>query len=85
MTLIARAMKLTGLADQYATLDANEILSTFKDSANAGNWAKDNIALTAKAGLISGRSDGNLAAKANVTRAEVATLIHRLLSKSDLI
>ncbi|WP_339167515.1 S-layer homology domain-containing protein [Paenibacillus sp. FSL R5-0341] len=85
MTLIARAMKLTGLADQYANLDANEILSAFKDSANAGNWAKGNIALTAKAGLISGRSDGQLAAKANVTRAEVATLIQRLLSKSDLI
>ncbi|OMF12901.1 hypothetical protein BK131_16815 [Paenibacillus amylolyticus] len=85
MTLIARAMKLTGLADQYANLDANEILSAFKDSANAGNWAKGNIALTAKAGLISGRSDGQLAAKANVTRAEVATLIQRLLIKSDLI
>jgi len=84
-TLIARAMKLTGLADQHTNLDANEILSAFKDSANIGNWAKDNIALTAKAGLISGRSDGTLAAKANVTRAEVATLIQRLLSKSDLI
>ncbi|WP_434749088.1 S-layer homology domain-containing protein [Paenibacillus amylolyticus] len=85
MTLISRAMKLTGLADQYANLDANETLSVFKDSANAGTWAKDNIALTAKAGLISGRSDGKLAAKANVTRGEVATLIQRLLRKSDLI
>ncbi|PQP84487.1 hypothetical protein C0Q44_07985 [Paenibacillus sp. PCH8] len=85
MTLIARAMKLTGLADQYANLDATEILSAFTDSASVGNWAKDNIALTAKAGLISGRSDGKLAAKANVTRAEVATLIQRLLSKSELI
>ncbi|WP_342571259.1 S-layer homology domain-containing protein [Paenibacillus sp. FSL R5-0749] len=85
MTLIARAMKLTGLADQYADLNANEVLSAFKDSADASSWAKGNIALTAKAGLISGRNDGQLAAKANVTRAEVATLIQRLLNKSDLI
>ncbi|MDT0124525.1 S-layer homology domain-containing protein [Paenibacillus sp. RRE4] len=85
MTLIARAMKLTGLAEQYTNLESDQILSIFKDATNAGNWAKNDIALTIKAGLISGRGEDRLAAKANVTRAEVAALIQRLLLKSDLI
>ncbi|WP_204603835.1 S-layer homology domain-containing protein [Cohnella boryungensis] len=40
---------------------------------------------TVQAGIVSGRSTTVLAPKGNMTRAEVATLIRRLLQKSDLI
>ncbi|MDI4644252.1 S-layer homology domain-containing protein [Cohnella hashimotonis] len=85
MSVVAKAMKLTGLADKVGTVDVSAALAEFPDSASAGGWAKDSIALAAKAGLISGRSGGKLEPKADVTRAEVATLIERLLKQSDLI
>lgn len=85
MNIIAKAMKLTGLADQTGTVDAAGVLAAFTDAGSIGVWAKDSLALAAKAGLISGRGDSRLEAKANVTRAEVAVLIQRLLQKSDLI
>ncbi|KAI7264042.1 hypothetical protein KC345_g8960 [Hortaea werneckii] len=85
MNIIAKAMKLTGLADQTGTVDAAGVLAAFTDASSIGAWAKDSLALAAKAGLISGRGDSKLEAKANVTRAEVAVLIQRLLQKSDLI
>ncbi|MHA7967761.1 S-layer homology domain-containing protein [Paenibacillus sp. CAU 1782] len=85
MTIIARAMKLTGLAATTGTPNADEIFSAFEDSATASGWSKESIALTVKAGVVGGRSDGSLDAKANITRAEVAVLIQRLLKKSDLI
>ncbi|WP_337102025.1 S-layer homology domain-containing protein [Paenibacillus sp. YIM B09110] len=85
MVVIAQAMKLTGLAKETGVPDKDAVLGKFADSANMGAWATDSIALAAEAGLINGRSDGKLEAKATVTRAEVATLIQRLLKQSDLI
>jgi hypothetical protein len=83
--IIAKAMKLTGLANQTGTVDATSVLAAFTDAGNIGVWSKDGLALAAKAGLISGRGGNKLEAKANVTRAEVAVLIQRLLQKSGLI
>ncbi|MFD2328353.1 S-layer homology domain-containing protein [Cohnella sp. GCM10020058] len=85
MAIVAKAMKLTGLAEKAGKVDAASALAEFADSASAGGWSKESIALAAKAGLISGRSGGKLEPKAHVTRAEVATLIERLLKQSDLI
>ncbi|OBR65899.1 hypothetical protein A7K91_18165, partial [Paenibacillus oryzae] len=85
MIIIARAMKLTGLAATTGMPDADELLSSFTDSAAASSWSKEGIALAVKAGVVGGRSDGRLDAKANITRAEVAAIIQRLLKKSDLI
>jgi hypothetical protein len=85
MNIIAKAMKLTGLADQTGTVDTASVIAAFTDAGSIGAWAKDSLALAAKAGLITGRGDSQLEAKANVTRAEVAVLIQRLLQKSDLI
>ncbi|WNS41491.1 S-layer homology domain-containing protein [Paenibacillus sp. MMS20-IR301] len=84
MNIIAKAMKLTGLADRTDTVDPASVLAGFKDGGIVGGWAKESLALAVKAGLITGRGDSMLEAKANVTRAEVAVLIQRLLLKSDL-
>ncbi|WP_143191889.1 DUF4073 domain-containing protein, partial [Paenibacillus sp. P46E] len=84
MNIIAKAMKPTGLAERTGAADAASVLASFKDAGSVGDWAKDSLALAFKAGLISGRSGNKLEAKSNVTRAEVAVLIQRLLQKSDL-
>jgi hypothetical protein len=85
MNIIAKAMKLTGLADRTGTVDTAGVLAGFTDASRTGAWAKDSLALAASAGLITGRGGNKLEAQANVTRAEVAVLIQRLLQKSKLI
>ncbi|MEK4009367.1 S-layer homology domain-containing protein [Paenibacillus sp. FSL H3-0333] len=85
MNIIAKAMKLTGLAEQTGTVATAGVLAAFTDAGRIGTWAKDSLALAASAGLITGRGGNKLEAKANVTRAEVAVLIQRLLQKSELI
>ncbi|ETT61943.1 cell wall/surface repeat protein [Paenibacillus sp. FSL R7-277] len=85
MNIIAKAMKLTGLAEQTGTVDTAGVLAAFTDAGRVGAWAKDSLALAASAGLITGRGGNKLEAQANVTRAEVAVLIQRLLQKSELI
>ncbi|MEK5447725.1 S-layer homology domain-containing protein [Paenibacillus sp. FSL R7-0331] len=84
MVIIAKAMKLTGLAERTGAADAAELLAGFQDAGSVGSWAKDGLALAFRAGLITGRSGNKLDAKSNVTRAEVAVLIQRLLQHSIL-
>ncbi|MFD2328337.1 S-layer homology domain-containing protein [Cohnella sp. GCM10020058] len=84
MTIIAKAMKLTGLANRAGNTDTAGALGAFADASEAGAWSLDSIASTVNAGLVAGQGD-KLMPKANVSRAEVATLIQRLLQKSGLI
>lgn len=85
MVIIAKAMKLTGLAQSSGLLNTAAALGKFADGGQAAQWSRDSIAQAAQAGLVNGRNGGKLEAQANVTRAEVAALIQRLLKKSDLI
>lgn len=84
-TIIARAMRWTGLTAKLGAVSADAELAVFADTADTSAWAKDSVALAAKAELVSGREGGRLAPGASVTRAEVATLVQRLLQKSGLI
>lgn len=83
--ILADAMKVTGLGNTVTSANADAVLAGFADSASIGSWAKDSVVSTTEAGLVSGRDGGKLMPKANITRAEAATLIQRLLKKSDLI
>jgi hypothetical protein len=85
MTIISKAMKLTGLKDRLPIQDAVVTLRPFADGGQVAEWAKSDVAAGILAGIITGRSDATLAAKASVTRAEVTIMIQLLLKKSDLI
>ncbi len=84
MMIVAKAMSLTGLAERTPASDATAALAGFADHSQIGSWAKDNLALTVRANLINGRS-GKMEPQANMTRAEVAALVERLLKQSGLI
>jgi len=84
MLIVAKAMKLTGLALETGDDDPSLVLKPFTDSASIDAWAKDAVALVVKSGLIKGR-DGKLESESYITRAEVAAIIQRLLEKSDFI
>lgn len=85
MTMIARAMKITGLKAEFETDEAEKILEDFTDSFNTADYAKTYIASCLKTGIASGKGDSKIASNDNITRAEVAVMIQRLLKKSSLI
>jgi len=85
MTMIARAMKITGSKVELADGEADKLLTSFTDAYSAAEYAKANIASCVKAGIVSGRSGKLIAPKDNITRAEVAVIVQRLLQNSNLI
>ena len=75
MVLVARALKVNG-----NTLAAGSIsdLSIFKDKDSVSDYAVSSVAALVKAGIIEG-SNSYLYPKANVTRAEMAVILYRVL------
>ncbi len=85
MSMVARAMALTELKSKLPNREENELLRTFTDGDTSSSWAVKGIADCLQAGVVSGRSDSELAPKAYISRAEVAVIVQRLLQKSELI
>ncbi|WP_158301665.1 X2-like carbohydrate binding domain-containing protein [Paenibacillus mesophilus] len=85
MTIIARAMTITGLTAKLPSKAAGNVLSSFADANEAAGWAKSAIAECVQAAIVSGRTGTELAPKGNMTRAEIAVIVERLLQKSELI
>lgn len=85
MVMIAKAMAITGLKEKLAAKDTSELLKPYADAAQVAEWAKAGAAASLQADLVSGRGAAELAPKANITRAEVAAIVQRLLKASDLI
>ncbi|NIK75030.1 hypothetical protein FHS15_000128 [Paenibacillus castaneae] len=85
MVIIAKAMMLAGLDSAPNESEMKHLLGSFKDSAKASAWAKEGIAWTVKSGVITGQKADLLAPKANMTRAEFAVAIRRLLQKAEFI
>ncbi|WP_238403866.1 S-layer homology domain-containing protein, partial [Paenibacillus paridis] len=85
MVILSRAMMITGLKEKLPAQSADEALRSFGDASNISGWAHSSVADSVWAGLVSGRSEAELAPKAFMTRAEVATIILRLLQTSNLI
>ena len=57
----------------------NDVLSGFGDAANVADWAKNSVSAMVYAGYLSG-SNGNLNPTANITRAEFATIMNRMVA-----
>jgi len=85
MTILSKAMTLTGLKDRLPVQETTVTLRPFADGDQVAVWAKKDVAACILAGIVSGRSDSTLALKASVTRAEVTIMLQQLLKRSDLI
>jgi hypothetical protein len=84
MAIISRAMTIAKLGTKLSDADINEQLGKFTDSDEIHGWAKNYVSECVKSQIIGG-SDGKVFAKDNITRAEVAAIVSRLLQKSKLI
>ena len=85
MTVLSRAMVLTGLKANLPVRPGEEMIRPFTDAAEVSDWAISCIADCLQAGIATGRNGTALAPQAFITRAEVAAMVDRLLNKSDLI
>ncbi|MCG8485162.1 MAG: S-layer homology domain-containing protein, partial [Clostridia bacterium] len=85
MAIIARAMDITNLNPDLNEDQIANVLSAFSDENEIANWAQKSVASCIKTEIISGRDGKTIAPKDNITRAEVAVIIQRLLQKSNLI
>ena len=66
---------------QYMEIDLpkNEN-STFTDEDKISDYALENVKILAASGIIKGMDDGSFAPRENVSRAQIAALLHRLLT-----
>ncbi|MED4954508.1 S-layer homology domain-containing protein, partial [Paenibacillus macerans] len=85
MVILSKAMTITNLKARLPVQTADVTLHTFGDAAEVSAWAQSSVADSVQAGIVSGRSGTALDPKDYMTRAEVATIIQRLLQKSGLI
>lgn len=85
MTMVARAMKITGLKPDLTDDEIADLLARFADSSEASDYARGSIAAGLETGVVNGTSDNMIAPKDFITRAEAAALVQRLLKKSRLI
>lgn len=85
MQIIAKAMKITALKAKLPNQSAEGFMNPYTDAGKASDWAINAITDCLQAGVIMGRSSNVLAPKNDMTRAEVAAIVKRLLQKSDLI
>lgn len=85
MVILSRAMQLTKLTEKLPATSTDGLLSPYEDRSQLAGWAADGVVHVLLAGITSGRSETELALEANITRAEVAVMVHRLLQKSGLI
>ncbi len=85
MTIVSKAMKITGLKTNYTTEEVVNSLKAFKDLDKLAAWAKISAAACVNSGIVSGKSLTVIAPKDNLTRAETASVINKFLTKSSLI
>ncbi|MGO0059119.1 S-layer homology domain-containing protein [Brevibacillus fluminis] len=83
MTIIAKAMRITGLADSVPA--TGQPLAAFKDHADIAAWAYEGIEASVGAGIVQGRGGERLEPTASITRAEVVAIARGLLKKSGLM
>lgn len=85
MVMIARAMKLSNLRVELKDDEEDAVISLFTDLEKSSDWAKDSIAVCIKSEIMLGRGGTMIVPKDNITRAEAAMIVKRLLTKSNLI
>lgn len=85
MKMLSNAMKLTRLNDKLPVQVEEQLMASFNDAIEVGEWAWSSIVDNLKAGIITGRDSHILAPKAFIKRAEVAVMVQRLLKASELI
>ncbi|WP_027086932.1 S-layer homology domain-containing protein [Cohnella panacarvi] len=82
--LLARAAAVAKPSANLAAEEMDRLLSAFSDGGNVAGWSRSSVAAAVRLHLLQGRN-GKLELEANLTRAETAALVRRLLRTANLI
>lgn len=85
MTMLARAMDITGLEAGLTDQEVGKLLEAYSDGSAISSYARYSVAVCLKTGITSGTSAKTLSPGDKITRAEIAVMVERLLQKSNLI
>ncbi|MEG0153653.1 MAG: S-layer homology domain-containing protein, partial [Cellulosilyticaceae bacterium] len=77
MVILARMAKENNTYTKPQNVE--QVLAVYKDSKSVPTWAKEEIAWAIETGLIKGDESNKLNMKNNITRAETAVVLCRLL------
>ena len=64
----------------YSEADGNVDTLSFKDNDSISSWSRADILTFVKNGYITGYPDGELKPKNNITRAEIITILERIIA-----
>ncbi len=84
LVLLFRAANLAGVNTEITENESSLILAAFRDRDQFNKWSESAAALNAKLGILNGYN-GLASPKQQITRAETAVMIQRMLEKSGLI
>ncbi|MFB6367696.1 S-layer homology domain-containing protein [Paenibacillus elgii] len=85
IAMIARAYSLINPQAKLSQDSIESQLSKYTDAKSVSDWAKEDVARMIEAGIVQGDSPQLLSPQSNMTRAETAALIARLLKTTNLI
>ncbi len=85
MIIITKAMSVIGFKPGLNDDETDVILSGYKDAASIARGARYSVAVCVKTGLVTGKENSLIAPKQDITRAEIAVIIQKLLKQSGLI
>ena len=78
-------MEIVDLNVTVSDADVSNQLKLFKDSDSISLYARQTATICVKNDIFAGDNTGKLTPKDNLTRAESATIIIKLLKKAELI
>ncbi|MGB7605348.1 MAG: S-layer homology domain-containing protein, partial [Lutisporaceae bacterium] len=84
MVMLSRAMELTKLENNLSDDMQNALLTKFNDGGQVSVWAKNSAAACLNSKIVVG-TDNNILPSQNITRAETAVMIRRMLKTAGLI
>jgi uncharacterized lipoprotein YddW (UPF0748 family) len=83
--MLLRALKAAGASPAASEAKASAALDKLDDRELLSSWSEEAVALALDTGLMTGRTDGGFAPKADATRAEGAAVLKRLLQYAGFI
>lgn len=84
MVIFGRALKFAEVSPKVEAMKSDTVLAAFQDGAELASWAKAAAAEVVHSGLMNGY-DAKLRPRSDMTRAETATILLRMLSTSGMI
>ncbi|MFZ3172986.1 MAG: S-layer homology domain-containing protein [Carboxydocellales bacterium] len=75
---------MAGVKSKVDKSEVDKILAGYKDSTKISAWPREQAALCVKEKIFVG-NDGQLRPQEQINRAEIATIIARLLVQSKLV